>query len=166
MRVVTPEGQCNFVTQDSDAIIGIYQRHAKAWAEQRRAHRPETVWLDPFLALMPVGGTVLDVGCGSGQPIAQHLIGAGCQITGVDTSAELLDQALGALPQGKWIAADMRRLNLNQSFDGILAWNSFFHLTQNEQRAMFQVFAKHSHKGTVLMFTSGPELVRLCIMPV
>jgi hypothetical protein len=53
--------------------------------------------------------------------------------------------------------ADMRGLALGESFDGVLAWDSFFHLTPDDQRGMFATFKAHSRKGTALMFTSGPE---------
>jgi hypothetical protein len=51
----------------------------------------------------------------------------------------------------------MRRLALGRRFDGLLAWNSFFHLTREDQRAMFPVFAAHASPGAALMFTSGPS---------
>jgi hypothetical protein len=38
-----------------------------------------------------------------------------------------------------------------------MAWHSFFHLTPDDQRAMFPVFARHAAPGAALMFTSGPE---------
>jgi len=37
-----------------------------------------------------------------------------------------------------------------------LAWDSFFHLTPDDQRQMFMQFARHAKLGTVLMFSSGP----------
>ncbi len=51
----------------------------------------------------------------------------------------------------------MRQLVLDRRFDGILAWDSFFHLTPKDQRAMFPVFAAHAARGAALMFTSGPS---------
>ena len=51
----------------------------------------------------------------------------------------------------------MRSLGLDRRFDGILAWDSFFHLTPDDQRAMFAVFGRHAASSTVLMFNSGPS---------
>jgi hypothetical protein len=34
-------------------------------------------------------------------------------------------------------------LSLQRSFDGILAWDSFFHLNHDDQRRMFPVFRAH-----------------------
>jgi len=51
----------------------------------------------------------------------------------------------------------MRALNLNEKFDCIIAWHSFFHLPPEDQRKMFQTFALHLKSDGVLLFTSGPE---------
>ena len=50
----------------------------------------------------------------------------------------------------------MRLLQLPRKFDGILAWDSFFHLTPDDQRRMFDVLARHAAPLAVLMFNSGP----------
>ncbi len=51
----------------------------------------------------------------------------------------------------------MRQLALGRRFDGILAWDSFFHLDYAAQRLMFAVFDNHASAGAILMFNSGPE---------
>jgi hypothetical protein len=51
----------------------------------------------------------------------------------------------------------MRTLSLDERFGGLMAWDSFFHLTPDDQRAMFPVFAAHAAPGAALMFTSGPK---------
>ena len=50
----------------------------------------------------------------------------------------------------------MRRTQLPLRFDGVLAWDSFFHLRPDDQRRMFNVFARHAASSAVLMFNSGP----------
>jgi hypothetical protein len=61
------------------------------------------------------------------------------------------------LPEQVGIVADMRELQLDADYDGLLAWDSFFHLNHDDQRAMFPLFAQHARPGAPLMFTSGPE---------
>jgi SAM-dependent methyltransferase len=142
---------------DADRIVGIYQRHAGAWDRLRGRGLFERGWLDKFSAHLPVGGAVLDLGCGGGEPIARHLTERGLWITGVDTSEPLLALARQRLPDHTWIAGDMRGLDLGRRYDGVVAWDSFFHLTADDQRRMFPVFARHLHAGGVLLFTSGPR---------
>ena len=51
----------------------------------------------------------------------------------------------------------MRTLQLDRTFNGIIAWDSFFHLSQSDQRRMFAIFQRHAASGAALMFTSGPS---------
>lgn len=143
----------------SEHIVDLYERHAYAWDEQRSRPRPlmEQGWLDRFTAMIPTGGTLLDIGCGSGKPIAAHLIAQGYALTGVDSSQTMIDMCTDRFPAQRWLVADMRTLALGKCFDGIIAWDSFFHLTPDDQRTMFSVFHDHAGSGAPLLFTSGPR---------
>jgi SAM-dependent methyltransferase len=143
----------------ADRIVALYERHARAFAAHRgrAGDLMERPWLERFCALVPRGGSVLDLGCGPGEPIARHLMAAGCAVTGVDSSPTMVALCRERFPDGRWLGADMRALSLGQRFDGILAWNSFFHLRADDQRAMFAVFGDHAAPGAALLFTSGPR---------
>lgn len=142
---------------DADRIIELYERHARAFDAQRGRSLIERPWLDRFLALLPRGGSVLDLGCGAGEPIARTLISAGRVVTGVDSSPTMIALCQNRFPDERWIVADMRALALRLRFGGILAWDSFFHLRPGDQRKMFAVFRGHAAPGAALMFTSGPR---------
>jgi len=145
------------VADEASRIVGLYQRHAAAWDARRGRSMCERPWLDRFLDLLPSSGSVLDLGCGGGDPIARHVVERGFAVTGIDSAPAMIGLSSARLP-GTWIVADMRRLTLTESFDGILAWDSFFHLTPKDQRAMFPIFAAHAAPGGALMFTSGTSL--------
>lgn len=136
-------------------IVSIYQRHGKEWDSERSRSLFEKPWLDRFLAALPEPRHVLDLGCGGGEPLAAYLIEQGCRVTGIDSSPALINLCRERFPGQAWRVGDMRETDLGIAFDGILAWDSFFHLTADEQRAMFPRFARHAHEGTALMFTSG-----------
>lgn len=53
------------------------------------------------------------------------------------------------------ICNDMRHICLEKQFDCVIAWHSFFHLYQEDQREMFKVFKQHIKPGGLLVFTSG-----------
>jgi SAM-dependent methyltransferase len=143
------------MTAESEEVIRLYERHAADWVKDRGRYLLEKVWLDRFLALLPSAATVLDLGCGHGEPIAGYLIGKGCRVTGVDSSPSLVGICRDRFPGQEWIVADMRSLSLDRQFDGILAWDSFFHLCHEDQERMFPIFGEHSAPNTALMFTSG-----------
>jgi len=60
-------------------------------------------------------------------------------------------------PQERWIISDMLDIHLNEQFDIVLAWHSFFHLNHNSQRNMFKIFESHTKPRGILAFTSGVE---------
>jgi SAM-dependent methyltransferase len=141
---------------DADKITDLYERHAHEYvADRRSVGWNESAWLDRFSALLPQGGSILDIGCGSGEPIARYLIDQGFAVDGVDTSPTLIAICRGRFPQRSWHVADMRALALEDTFDGLLAWDSFFHLAHDDQRRMFPIFKRHASPGAALMFTSG-----------
>lgn len=137
-------------------ILSLYERHAEAFAQQRSRQLMEKKWLNKFIELVKAKGSILDIGCGNGQPIAEYFIAQNFQLTGIDGAAAMVERAGRRFPQQRWLRQDMRQMILNETFDGLVAWDSFFHLTRHDQRAMFQIFARHSHVGSALMFTSGP----------
>lgn len=144
------------MTTNADfSVIDVYQRHGVAWAKLRSDELVEKRWLDRFCALLPAGASILDIGCGSGLPIARELIRRRFDITGVDGTPTMLAQFQRNLPGVAAYLADMRQLLLSRRFAGLLAWDSFFHLSPHDQRGMFPRFQAHAAPGAALMFTSG-----------
>jgi SAM-dependent methyltransferase len=71
------------------------------------------------------GDRVLDLGCGTGE-LARHLATVGLQVTGCDISANMLEQAVAANPDGaaRWCLLDPRWQTLPfgpASFDVVIA---------------------------------------------
>lgn len=136
-------------------VIDLYERRTAEYDRERGRGLQERAWLDRFAARLPAGGTVLDVGCGMGEPIARYLMERGLRVTGVDSSPSMIALCRQRFPDAEWLVADMRRLALARRFDGIVAWDSFFHLSADDQRPMFKRFAAHAAEGAPLLFTSG-----------
>jgi SAM-dependent methyltransferase len=100
---------------------------------------------------------ILDLGCGPGKPMAAYLLARGFDICGVDSSPTMISLARSNFPDREWIIADMRALSLGRTFDGVMAWDSFFHLNFDDQRRMFPVFRTHAKPKAPLLLTSGPQ---------
>lgn len=142
---------------NADRIIALYERQAQHYDTDRsRDLAVEQRWLDRFISLLPLGARVLDIGCGHGEPMARHLIEKGFDVCGVDSSPALIALCRKRFPSHDWLIADMRTLALGECFQGLLAWDSFFHLAHEDQRRMFAIFRKHAAPCAVLLFTSGP----------
>lgn len=139
----------------ADRTQAIYDANAVRWDAARDRSMFERPWLDRIRAEMP-DGPVLDLGCGGGDPVARYFIDAGRAVTGVDVAPAMLDLARARWPDQTWVRADMRSLDLGQRFAALIAFNSFFHLTAEDQPPMFARFAAHLRPGGVLWFSAGP----------
>lgn len=152
------------MTDPADRIIGLYDDKAEGWIADRGPALggsgksiDEVEALDRFAAALPKGGTVLDVGCGSGWPWGAALLDRGFRVTGIDAAPRLIDHAAQSLPQGEWVVDDMRTLDLGRTFDGLLIWYSLFHLTPDDQSRAIERILAHAHASSVLMMTIHAE---------
>ncbi|HEX9881099.1 MAG TPA: class I SAM-dependent methyltransferase [Hyphomicrobium sp.] len=141
----------------AEGTRAVYERNAKGFDQHRGRTLIERAWLDRFLAIVPAGEPLLDLGGGAGEPIARYLIASGREVWGADFAEPMLSLARERLPQATWVHADMRHLDLGRTFGGIVGWDSFFHLTRDEQRAVIPILARHLSPGGALLLTVGPE---------
>lgn len=135
-------------------ILSIYEDVAQSWDKTRNKSLFERAWLDRMLAVSP-GRKILDLGCGSGRPISTYLADRKAKVTGIDGSAAMIEIFRKHVPEARAHVRDMRTLKMGKRFHAILAWNSFFHLSPDDQRAMFPIFAAHARPKAALMFTTG-----------
>ncbi|WP_428151094.1 class I SAM-dependent methyltransferase [Brevundimonas sp.] len=140
-------------------IVDLYDRRSADWIADRGVvlTEPDRTWLDRFTARLAPGDTVLDVGCGSGRPMAAELLERGYRVTGVDSSARLVAHAAADLPAGRFVQGDMRTLDLGEIFTGILAWHSLFHLSPVDQRIALPRLLAHAAPCATIVFSSGPR---------
>lgn len=134
----------------------VYDANAVRFDAGRSRGLHERPWLDRLLACASPGGRILDLGCGAGEPIAAYLLTRGARVTGLDFTPAMLALARARFPAGRWIEGDMRDLDLGERFTGIVGWDSFFHLTRDEQRALIPRLARHLSPGGGLLLTVGP----------
>jgi ubiquinone/menaquinone biosynthesis C-methylase UbiE len=138
-------------------VIAAYDKIASWFDLARTRALIEKPYLDYLARELKEGASVLDLGCGTGEPMLRYLAEWGYEVLGVDASVAMIDIARARFPDTRFEVGDMRELKLDRSFDAIIAWHSLFHLAPGDQRAMFETFARHLHPGGLLMFTSGSE---------
>ena len=133
-----------------------YDAIATDWdAARQRLSTPERRLLKRFLAKLPVGGRVLDLGCGTGRPIAAYLLRHGLHIAGVDQSVALLEIAKKRFPEGDWRHLAIEKYAPKQTFDGIIAWDSLFHLPRGLHKRILIRLRKALTKGGPILLTLG-----------
>ncbi len=114
--------------------------------------------LEFLSSLLPKKAKVLDVGCGTGIPIARYLVRKGYSVTGVDISDKMLELAKENVPEAEYFQYDMNDLDFeDSSFHGITALYSIFHVPKEKHLTIFQNFYRMLKSGGILFFCVGHQ---------
>ncbi len=107
------------------ATLEFYAREAAAYGARSDGIGVSKA-LTAFLALIPKGGTVLDLGCGTGRD-TQAILDAGFEVTAMDGSAEMAAEAEKRTghPVSVMLFED---LDFDCCFDGVWASASLLHV--------------------------------------
>lgn len=99
-------------------------------------------------------GHLLDLGCGTGQPVATWFQQQGWAVTGVDYSPGMIAAARAHLPDATLIEADLRSYAPpTEHFDAIACVYSLFHLGIRDQFALLARCYAALKPGGAMLFT-------------
>ena len=87
-----------------------------------------------FLKLVPEGGKILDLGCGSGRD-SMNFMKLGYEVTAVDGAKELAKKALVLLGK-EVIVSTFEELELKEKFHGIWACASLLHIKREDLKTV------------------------------
>lgn len=107
---------------------------------------------------LPAGATVVDIGCGTGWPVATTLAGAGCAVAGIDASPALLAAFRRALPDAPTACEAAEDSDFfGRRFDGAVAIGLLFLLPEAAQAALIARVGAALHPGGRFLF-SAPRI--------
>jgi ubiquinone/menaquinone biosynthesis C-methylase UbiE len=114
-------------------------------------------WIAELLGrLGPGGARVLDLGCGSGVPMARALAAAGHRVTGVDISEVQVRRAREAVPAAEFVRADATRLDFPYGgFDAAVSLYALIHIPLAEQPPLLAKLARWIRPGGTLLAITG-----------
>lgn len=124
----------------------ILDLNRKAWdnlAEiyDERSISPISEVFVEFTESLPKGGSVLDLGCGTGIPYTKYLADHGFNVTGVDLSNEMVKVATSNVPEASFVTMSMTDLPYENEFDGVISSFSMLLLPPE----LFKQAAKRTH---------------------
>ena len=133
-----------------------YNAIAKDWDAARSSlFHYEPAYLDRLLSGMTPPARILDLGCGTGRPIAELLLERGFQVTGVDQAEALLAIARQRLPAGRWVHAQMESYAPDETYDAAVIWDSLFHVPREHHERILQAVLRSLRPGSRVMLTVG-----------
>ena len=133
-----------------------YNQIVEKW-HQARTTLPamDKLLFEEFIAQLPKSAAILDLGCGTGIPIAKKLAEAGHKLTLVDCSESQLEIANKILPKAAIVCAPMESYEISAQFQGVVIWDSLFHLPRNSHENILRRVYQHLEKNGVVLLTSG-----------
>ena len=131
-----------------------YDAIAAQWAADRATSEPDEL-IKEFAKSLHSGDKVLDVGSGSGLPNAAYLSEQGINVTGIDVSDKLLKMAKHHAPKATFVQISITNFTSDHKYDGVVAWDSLFHLAIDEHEAVFRKIYSLLNRGGMFVFTHG-----------
>ncbi len=116
-----------------------YNAIAEQWDQHRVQLSPLEAQVLPILieGLAP-HSTLLDLGCGSGQPVAAFFANLDFRIIGVDQSPAMLALARRRLPTHEWLLGTLEEFPSITDVGAVIAWDSLFHVPRDRHAGIFR----------------------------
>jgi SAM-dependent methyltransferase len=133
-----------------------YNNIAHEWSSARNKFvGREREYIDAVLSTAQIGATILDIGCGSGRPMAEYIVSKGHHVLGVDQSEAMLAIAKQNLPYEKWVLSPMEAYAPQTGYQGALLWDSLFFVKRTEHEPVIRKVVSQLPTGGRLMLTVG-----------
>lgn len=133
----------------------LYDKIASWWNDQQDRSLTGLRFVQRAIRFCANRGAALDVGCGSGGNIIAALVEAGFQVTGIDVSEAMVENARKRHPGLDFIHGDICEWLPHQQYDAIIAWDSLFHVPYADQGRVIEKLCDALAPGGVILFTAG-----------
>lgn len=131
--------------------ISTYNKIASLYDKAYPVEKLDIKHIKKFISLIPKGGKILDVGCGTGT-ITKQVSEKGFYVEGIDLSEGMLKQARKNLPEVTFKKMDMRKLDYpDKSFDALLVTYSLIHIPSYEIPNTIKGFYRVLKSGGIMM---------------
>jgi SAM-dependent methyltransferase len=139
-----------------DVVRRGYDAASAQYDEWSGGETKYTAWLGELGGRIPAGAAVLDLGCGSGLPVARDLTAAGCHVTGVDISDVQIQRARELVPAAQFLRADISSVQFGPaSFDAVVSFFALIHLPLDDQLPLLHRIARWLRPGGLFVATTG-----------
>ena len=133
----------------------VYKKTTKVYDSLGKKYLKDSMGLIPperelFVKKFPKNSSLLDVGCGGGRD-TKYFINLGFEVTGIDLSSVMLNEARKLVPKAKFHKMDVLGLKFPaNTFDGIWAQAVLLHLKRGDVPKALKGLYKILKKGGIL----------------
>ncbi|KAF2506745.1 class I SAM-dependent methyltransferase [Flavobacterium zhairuonense] len=134
-----------------------YNKIADHWAKVRNNSALNRPIFD-FLEKVKPNSNILDIGCGTGFPIAKYFSDKNQSVCGIDISEKMIETAKSAaIKNAEFFVSDFFDFETNEKFNGIIAWDSLFHFPKERQKEIYPKIYDLMLSGGYFLFTHGKQ---------
>ncbi len=128
-----------------------WEEISETYARRRDPDGPDATLIEELHHQLPAHPRVLDLGCGDG---ARTLANLPAESIGIDIARQGLELAAETVPAAELIQADMEHLPFaSNSFDGLTAYHSVFHVPRAQHPAVYAEIARVLRPGGKVLMT-------------
>ncbi|WP_349363843.1 MAG: class I SAM-dependent methyltransferase [Roseitalea porphyridii] len=136
-----------------------YEAVADAFVAARSGSTTGLAIIRQWAASLPAGGTVIDIGCGSGEPVTAALLDAGLTVSALDASPALVEAFRRRFPDVEVACEPAERSRFfGRRFDGAVAVGLMFLLPEHAQRTLIGNVAGALKPGGRFLFTAPRQV--------
>lgn len=134
-----------------------YNAITEEWADYRNKSRIGKCIVEWEEMLSP-NSDILDIGCGTGYPIAAYLSEKGHHITGIDISESMIEEAKKLhLENADFFVLDIVDYFPDKRYDAVIAFDSIWHVEEIRQKEMLERITCMLKDGGRLLITHGKK---------
>lgn len=124
--------------------------------DQNRDQFKNEKYLQKLNKLLKPKSTILDIGCGSGKPIANYFFQHNHKIIGIDISDEQIKLAKQNVPVGNFEVKDMSELKNNEyRVDAVVSFYAIFHIPKEEHLSLLKKINSFLPEKGFILITMG-----------
>ncbi|OXM53390.1 SAM-dependent methyltransferase [Amycolatopsis thailandensis] len=110
-----------------------------------------------LIDVLPPSSRVLDIGSGTGHPVAEDLSAAGHRVTGLDVSSVMVDLARARVPAAEFIHVDVRRwTSPPESWEAVCAFFPFLQMPRADTEKVLGDIARWLVPGGFFSLVTVP----------
>lgn len=132
-----------------------YEAAADEYIRLRSSSKVGALSIGTWAATLPPGASVIDLGCGAGEPVTRVLVELGLSVSGVDASPAMISAMQRHFPSVRAECSTVEQsVLLDSTYDAAIAWGLMFLLDPAAQETVIARVGNALRSGGKFLFTA------------
>lgn len=139
----------------NDFVKQGYNKVAEDYDKTRNQFK-NTKYLEHLDSLLPPSSTILDIGCGAGEPVDSYFVNKGHKVIGIDISEKMIELSKHNVSEAEYKVQDMMELKNKEYFiDAVISFYAIFHTPRETHQSLLNKINSFLPQGGLILITMG-----------